>query len=68
MSTAVGHGLAGPKTISNYFEERFQRFCQKVVRLILLNYMLWCSYGNVINLGYSGYSSYRRSLLLLKAL
>ena len=42
MSTAVGHGLAGPKTICNYFEERFQRFCQKVVRLILLNYMLWC--------------------------
>ena len=34
----------------------------------LLNYMLWCWYGNVINLGYSGWSSYRRSLLLLKVL
>ena len=42
MSTAVGHGLAGPKTICNYFEGRFQRFCQKGVRLIFLNYMLWC--------------------------
>jgi len=53
MSTAVGHGLAGPKTICNYFEGRFKRFCQKGTRLIFLNFMLWCSYGNVINLGYS---------------
>jgi len=68
MSTAVGHGLAGPKTICNYFEGRFKRFCQKGTRLIFLNFMLWCSYGNVINLGYSAWSSYRRSLLLLKVL
>ena len=42
MSTAVGHGLAGPKTICNYFEGRAKRLCQKGVRLIFLNYMLWC--------------------------
>jgi len=69
MSTAVGHGLAGPKTICNYFQGRFIcRLCQKGVRLIFLNFMLWCWYGNVINLGYSGWSSYRRSLLLLNVL
>jgi len=27
MSTAVGHGLAGPKTISTYFEGRYKCFC-----------------------------------------
>ena len=42
MSTAVGHGLVGPKTICNYFQGRFLRLCQKGVRLIFLNYMLWC--------------------------
>ena len=31
MSTAVGHGLAGPKTICNYFEGRFKRFYVKRV-------------------------------------
>jgi len=45
MSTAVGHGLAGPKTICNYFQGRFQRLCQKGFRLIFLNYILWCWYG-----------------------
>jgi hypothetical protein len=41
MSTAVGHGLAGPKRRSNYFEGQLERLCQKGIRLIFLNSMLW---------------------------
>ena len=42
MSTAVGHGLAGPKTNCNYFQGQFHCLYQKGVRLIFLNYLLWC--------------------------
>ena len=42
MSTAVGHGLAGPKTNCNYFQGQFSCLYQKGVRLIFLNYLLWC--------------------------
>ena len=55
MSTAVGHGLAGPKRRSNYFEGQLERLCQKGIRLIFLSYMLWRLYGNVINIGYRGW-------------
>ena len=68
MWTTVGHGLAGPKINCNYSKWWFRRLCPKGVRLIFLNYMLWCWYGNVMSLGYCGWSSYRRSLLLLKVL
>ena len=68
MSTAVEHGLAGPKTNCNYFQGQFPCLYQKGVRLIFLNYLLWCWSGNATKLGYCGWSSYRRSLLLLKVL
>jgi len=45
MSTAVGHGLAGPKTNCNYYQGQFQCLYQKGVRLIFLNYLLWCWSG-----------------------
>ena len=54
MSTAVGHGLAGPKTNCNYFQGQFHCLYQKGVRLIFLKYLLWCLSGNAIKLGYCG--------------
>ena len=41
-------------------------FVKWVSGLIFLNYILWCSYGNVIIIGYSDCDCYRRYLLLLK--
>ena len=54
MSTAVGHGLAGPKTNCSYFQGQFKCLYQKGVILIFLNYLLWCYSGNATKLGYYG--------------
>ena len=69
MSTSVAHGLPGPKTNCNYFfNDSVNVLFQKGVWLIFPTYFLWCWRGNATNLSYCGWSSHRRSLLLLNVL
>ena len=68
MSTSIAHGLPGPKTNCNYFTRQFQCLFQKGDGLIFLKYFLWCWSGDATKLGYCGWGSHRRSLLLLNVL